>query len=246
MAWNRAFLTISPILELKSSGLTLLVLVLSDIERRLINGTVAIHLLKFMAVIFNDAKSILWPKPGFGRSQFLGIMGLHSVATRRGKCPVQLTKNSFINRKSTNLSNSNSSCDFWHLANNISNDSTSSSFSHLIQLDGSIAVSSFSKAELFVQTFTKNSNMDDTGHIPPTSSPSDYFIFKIKILHYDVFNAISLALILGSHIVRMDSFLLFSKTMHLNSLVYSFVCVSLLLPILFAGNVHTLNQSLKN
>ena len=47
------------------------------------------------------------------------------------------------------------------------------------------------KAELFAQTFVTNSTLDDTGHIPSTSLPSDYFIPKIKILHNDVFQGLS-------------------------------------------------------
>ena len=102
-----------------------------------------------------------------------------------------LLTNSFINRKCQNISNSNSSRDFWHLANNISNNFTSSFFPPLLQSNGSTAVSSFSKAELFTQTFANNSTLDDTGHIPPTPPSSDNFIPKIKILYYDVFNAFS-------------------------------------------------------
>ena len=66
-----------------------------------------------------------------------------------------------------------------------------SSFPPLLQPDGSTAVLSFSKAELFAQAFATNSILDDTEHIPPTPPPSDYFISKIKILHYDVFHALS-------------------------------------------------------
>ena len=83
------FLTLSQILKLKSPGLTLLFLVLSKIERRLTNGTVAIHLLKFMLYIFlpiimpNVFSSLLKP--------------LSSI-------------------ENVNLSNSNFSRDFWHLA----------------------------------------------------------------------------------------------------------------------------------
>ena len=95
----------------------------------------------------------------------------------------QLTKNSFINRICQNPSNS--SCDFWHLANISSN--FTSSFPPLLQPDGFTAVFSFSKAELSVQTFATNSTLDDTGHIPPTP-PSDYFIPKIKVLYYGVFH----------------------------------------------------------
>ena len=32
--------------------------------------------------------------------------------------------------------------------------------------------------------------LDDTGHIPPTPTPSDYFIPKIQILYYDIFHAL--------------------------------------------------------
>ena len=65
---------------------------------------------------------------------------------------------------------------FWHLANNILNNFTSSSLPPLFQPDDSTAISSFSKAELFAQTFVINSTLDDTGHIPPTPPSSDYFI----------------------------------------------------------------------
>ncbi len=44
-----------------------------------------------------------------------------------------------------------------------------------------------SKAELFSQTFCKNSTLDDSGHIPPTYPPSVSFMTVIKILHYDVY-----------------------------------------------------------
>ena len=90
------------------------------------------------------------------------------------------------------------------------------------------AVSSFSIAELFAQTFAINSTLDDTGHSPPTPPPSDYFIPKIKILYYDVFQP-SLALILRRLTVWMESLLLFSKNVLPNSLTAwsnSFVCVS--------------------
>ena len=103
-------------------------------------------------------------------------------ARNHAKSILQLTKNSFIYRKCQNLSNSNSSRDFWHLANNISNNFTSSSFPSLLQPDGSTAVSSFSKTELFAQTFATNTTLDDTGHIPPTPPPSDYFIPENRIL----------------------------------------------------------------
>ena len=73
----------------------------------------------------------------------------------------------------------------------ISGNNFTSSFPPLLELDGPTAVSSFSKVELFAQIFATNSTLDDTGHIPPTSPPSDYFIPKILILYYDIFQALS-------------------------------------------------------
>ena len=61
--------------------------------------------------------------------------------------------------------------DFWHIANNISNNFTSSFFPPLLQPDGYTAFSSFSKAELFAQTYVTNSTLDDTGHISLTPPP---------------------------------------------------------------------------
>ena len=138
---------------------------LSMIKRRLTNGTVA----------YLSAET----------------HALYISARNQTKSTLQLTKNSFINRKCRSLSNSSSSRDFWYLANNISNNLTSSSFPPLLQPDGPTAVSSFSKAERFAQTFAINSTLDDTGHIPPTPPPSDYFIPKILIIFYDVFQSLS-------------------------------------------------------
>ena len=112
-------------------------------------------------------------------------------ARNLAKSILQLTKNSFIYRKCQYLSNSTSCHYFRHKASNISNNFTFSYFPPLLQPDGSTAVSSFSKAELFDQTFATHSTLDDTGHIPPTPPPSDYFIPKTKTLHYDVFSALS-------------------------------------------------------
>ena len=116
---------------------------------------------------------------------------LYISARNHAKSVLQHAKNSFINRKCQKLHNSNSPRDFWHLANNISNNFTSSSFPPLSQPDGEFAVSSISKAELFAQTFAVNSTLDDSGHVPPTPPPSDYFIPKIKILRNDVFHTLS-------------------------------------------------------
>ncbi|MPC38994.1 hypothetical protein E2C01_032513 [Portunus trituberculatus] len=75
----------------------------------------------------------------------------------------------FINRKCQNLSKSNSPHDFWHLAKSISNNFTSSSFPPLFNPDGTTAISSLSKAELFSQTFAKNSTLDDSGLVQTLS-----------------------------------------------------------------------------
>ena len=63
-----------------------------------------------------------------------------------------------------------------------------------------------------------------------------------------MFPMTSLALILGRLTIRMESLLLFSKTVLPNSVpAWSnyFVCVSLLLPIYLAGSLLTFNPSLK-
>ena len=116
---------------------------------------------------------------------------LYISARNHAKSVLQLAKNSFINRKCQNLSRSNSPRDFWHLANSISNNFTSSSFPPLFQPDGTTAISSISKAELFAQTFAKNSTLDDSGLVPPSPPPSDYFMLPIKIFRNDVFHALS-------------------------------------------------------
>ena len=116
---------------------------------------------------------------------------LYISARNHAKSVLQLAKNSFINRKCQNLSNSNSPRDFWHLAKNISSNFTSSSFPPMSHPDGSTAVSSISKAELFAQTFAENSTLDDSGLIPPSPPPSDFIMPFIKITYNDVFYALS-------------------------------------------------------
>ena len=116
---------------------------------------------------------------------------LYISARNHAKSVLRLAKNSFINRQCQNLASSNSSRSFWHLAKNISNNFTSSSFPPLLLPDGTTAVSSVSKAELFSQTFSKNSTLDDSGHIPPTLPASDCLLPVIKILKNDVFHALS-------------------------------------------------------
>ena len=116
---------------------------------------------------------------------------LYISARNHAKSVLQLAKNSFIHRKCQNLSRYNSPRDFWHLAKNISNNFTSSSFPPLVQPDGTNAISSISKAELFAQTFANNSTLDDSGLVPPSPPPSDYFMLPIKILRNDVFHALA-------------------------------------------------------
>ncbi|MPC26144.1 hypothetical protein E2C01_019277 [Portunus trituberculatus] len=113
---------------------------------------------------------------------------LYISAWNHAKSVLQLAKHSFINRKCQNLSNSNSSQDFWHLAKNISNNFTSSPRPPLFHLNGTTAISSVSKDELFSQTFVNNSTLDDSRLVPPSPPPSDYFIPSIKVLHNDVFH----------------------------------------------------------
>ena len=146
---------------------------------------------------------------------------------------LQPTKISFIN--SQNLTNSSSFRDFWHLSNNISNNFTSSAFSDLLQSDGSTAISSFSKAELFIQTVAINSTLDSTGHILSTLPASVYFIPKIKILYYDVFHALSdLDCRKAYGPGGVPPLVLNYRASDLATcLSNSFVCVSLLLSILF-------------
>ena len=116
---------------------------------------------------------------------------LYISARNHAKSVLQLTKNSFINRKCNNLLSSNSPRDFWHLAKNISNNFSSSSFPPLFQPDGNTSVTSISKAELFANTFARNSTLDDSGLVPPSPPPSDYIMPDIKILRNDVFHALS-------------------------------------------------------
>ena len=116
---------------------------------------------------------------------------LYISARNHAKSVLQLAKNTSINRKCQNLSNSNSPRDFWQLAKNISNNFSSSSFPPMFHPDGSTAVSSISKAELFAQTFANNSSLDDSGLVPPSPPPFDYTMPLIKILRNDVFHALS-------------------------------------------------------
>ncbi len=116
---------------------------------------------------------------------------LYISARNRAKSILRLIKNSFIYSKRQNLALSNFSRGFWHLAINGSSNFTSSSFPPLLNPDGSTAVSSIFKAELFSQTFCNNSTLDDSGHISPTHPPSDSFMPVIRILSNNVFYPLS-------------------------------------------------------
>ena len=50
------------------------------------------------------------------------------------------------------------------------------SLTTIVQPDGSNAISSISKAELFAQTFANNTALDDSRLVPPSPPPSDYFM----------------------------------------------------------------------
>ncbi|MPC19980.1 hypothetical protein E2C01_012909 [Portunus trituberculatus] len=62
----------------------------------------------------------------------------------------------------------------------------SSSFPSLFHPDSITAITSIFKAELFSQTFAYISTLDDSGFVPPSPPPSDYFMPSMKILHNDV------------------------------------------------------------
>ncbi|MPC17220.1 hypothetical protein E2C01_010069 [Portunus trituberculatus] len=109
---------------------------------------------------------------------------LYILARIPAKSILQLAEHYFINRKCRNLSNFNSPLDFWHLDRNIPNNFTSSF------PDGTTAISSISKAELFSQFFV-NTPPWMIEFVPPSPPPSDYFMPSIKVLHNDVFHALT-------------------------------------------------------
>ena len=63
---------------------------------------------------------------------------LYISAWNQAKSVLQAAQNSLINRIYQNLSSSNRSRDFWHLAKNISNNFSSSSFPSLFIADGTL------------------------------------------------------------------------------------------------------------
>src|ERR1700755_1621115 len=77
------------------------------------------------------------------------------------------------------------------LQKNVNSNFDSSSFPPLISSDATTAVLPSSKAELFAQTFASNSTLDDSGAIPPPSTPSNSFMTKIIISSKVVISALS-------------------------------------------------------
>src|SRR6201990_1347100 len=116
---------------------------------------------------------------------------LYISSRNRAKSILRNTKNSFLSRKCNNLSGSSSSRSFWHFAKNVNSNFVSSSFPPLISSDGTTAVLLSSKAELFAQTFASNSTLDDSGAIPPPSTPSNSIMPIIRISSKDVISALS-------------------------------------------------------
>ncbi|KAL7643877.1 UNVERIFIED_CONTAM: hypothetical protein RMT77_005883 [Armadillidium vulgare] len=109
----------------------------------------------------------------------------------RAKSILRDTKNSFLGRKCNNLSGSSSSRPFWHFAKNVNSNFASSSFPPLVSSDGTTAILPSTKAELFAHTFASNSTLDDSGAIPPPSTPSNSFMPNIVISSKDVISALS-------------------------------------------------------
>lgn len=79
-----------------------------------------------------------------------------------------------------NIANSISK-DFCHFAKNISSNLTSSCFSPFLSPCGTTAVTSIGKDELFAETFTANSILDDSKHTP-TQSPHPSLIYTFFII----------------------------------------------------------------
>ena len=173
---------------------------------------------------------------------------LYTFARYHIKSILQLTKNSFINRKCQNLSNSNSSRGFFHLANNISNNFTSSSFSSLFWTRWSHSCLFFSlKLSSSLKLLLPTLFWMILGIFLLLLHPLTTSSLKLKFFIM-TFSRLSLALILGRLTVWMESLQLFSKTVLPSSLSAwsnSFVCVSLRLPILLVGSLLTFNLSLK-
>src|SRR6201990_778476 len=80
---------------------------------------------------------------------------------------------------------------FLAFCKNVNSNFASSSFPPLISSDSTAAVLRSSKAELFAQTFASNSNLDNSGPIPPSSTPSNSIMPKTRISSKDVISALS-------------------------------------------------------
>ena len=116
---------------------------------------------------------------------------LYISARNHAKSVLQLAKNSFIHRKCQNLSRYNSPRDFWHLAK--TSPTTLLYHLSLLQFNQMTPMPSHLSLKLnsSLKPFAKNSTLDDSGLVPPSPPPSDYFMLPIKILRNDVFHALA-------------------------------------------------------
>ncbi|KAL7644718.1 UNVERIFIED_CONTAM: hypothetical protein RMT77_004531 [Armadillidium vulgare] len=86
---------------------------------------------------------------------------------------------SFMNRVKSILSGTSSSRPLWHFAKNVNSYFASSSFPPLVSPDGTTAVLTSSKAELFAQTFASNSTLDDSELFLLLQLPSTHLCLKL-------------------------------------------------------------------
>ncbi len=95
---------------------------------------------------------------------------------------------------------------------NISFSFTPASFPPLFNLAGTTAVTFVSKAKVFNQKISTNSNLDDSGYIPLTHPFSASFSLVLEFLTL-TFSVTALAEILGTLTDLMECLLLFLKTL---------------------------------
>lgn len=96
---------------------------------------------------------------------------------------IDKAKKDFINRKASKLSSCPAgSRAFWSLSNAICNNFCNSSFPPIVHLDGSSAVDSFDKANIFADTFAANSTISNCNSpsLIPTVPDSKMSCFKIS------------------------------------------------------------------
>ncbi|KAL7647827.1 UNVERIFIED_CONTAM: hypothetical protein RMT77_001436 [Armadillidium vulgare] len=127
----------------------------------------------------------------YRRLQTLETHSIYISSRYREKSILRDTKNSFLRSKCNNLSGSSSSRPFWHFAKNVNSNFASSSFPPLVSSDGTTAILTSTKDELFAHTFASNSNLDDSGAIPPPSTSSNSFMPNSVISSKDIISALS-------------------------------------------------------